>query len=161
MGFELATLVVIDTDWTGSCKSNYHAIMTEMSTKKKRVHNISNRRKCKLKYYHIQQELQISNSKSQKATHLSGNLVMAWVLLFFHHHFSAICMSSTRFTTWSPQPLKLYCKWRSIYPIFLTTGTVSVSCIYIYINTWMYCKIDNIILHIKNDCKFAMMCFIF
>jgi len=25
-GFELTTLVVIDIDWTGSCKSNYHAI---------------------------------------------------------------------------------------------------------------------------------------
>jgi hypothetical protein len=27
-GFELTTLVVIGTDCTGSCKSNYHAIMT-------------------------------------------------------------------------------------------------------------------------------------
>jgi hypothetical protein len=26
-GFELTTLVVIDTDYTGSCKSNYHTIM--------------------------------------------------------------------------------------------------------------------------------------
>ena len=26
MGFELATLVVIGTDYTGSCKSNYHTI---------------------------------------------------------------------------------------------------------------------------------------
>jgi len=25
MGFELATLVVIGTDYTGSCKSNYHS----------------------------------------------------------------------------------------------------------------------------------------
>ena len=28
MGFELKTLVVIGTDCTGSCKSNYHTIMT-------------------------------------------------------------------------------------------------------------------------------------
>ena len=28
MGFELKTLVVIGTDCTGSCKSNYHMIMT-------------------------------------------------------------------------------------------------------------------------------------
>jgi hypothetical protein len=27
-GFELTTLVVIGTDYTGSCKSNYHTIMT-------------------------------------------------------------------------------------------------------------------------------------
>jgi hypothetical protein len=27
-GFELTTLVVIGTDWTGSCKSNYHMITT-------------------------------------------------------------------------------------------------------------------------------------
>jgi len=27
MGFELTTLVVIGTDCTGSCKSNYHTIM--------------------------------------------------------------------------------------------------------------------------------------
>jgi hypothetical protein len=27
-GFELTTLVVIDTDCTGSCKSNYHTITT-------------------------------------------------------------------------------------------------------------------------------------
>jgi hypothetical protein len=27
-GFKLTTLVVIDTDFTGSCKSNYHTIMT-------------------------------------------------------------------------------------------------------------------------------------
>jgi hypothetical protein len=27
-GFELTTLVVIGTDYTGSCKSNYHAITT-------------------------------------------------------------------------------------------------------------------------------------
>jgi hypothetical protein len=27
-GFELATLVVIGTDYTGSCKSNYHTITT-------------------------------------------------------------------------------------------------------------------------------------
>ena len=29
-GFELTTLVVIDTDCIGSCKSNYHTIMTTM-----------------------------------------------------------------------------------------------------------------------------------
>ena len=28
MVFEFTTLVVIDTDCTGSCKSNYHTIMT-------------------------------------------------------------------------------------------------------------------------------------
>jgi hypothetical protein len=28
MGFELTTLVVIDTDCTSSCKSNYHTITT-------------------------------------------------------------------------------------------------------------------------------------
>ena len=27
-GFELTTLAVIDTDYTGSCKSNYYTIMT-------------------------------------------------------------------------------------------------------------------------------------
>ena len=27
-GFELITFVVIDTDYIGSCKSNYHAITT-------------------------------------------------------------------------------------------------------------------------------------
>jgi hypothetical protein len=31
MGFELTTLVVIGTDCTGSCKSNYHTIMTMMA----------------------------------------------------------------------------------------------------------------------------------
>ena len=31
MGFKLTTLVVIDTDCTGSCKSNYHMIMTTMA----------------------------------------------------------------------------------------------------------------------------------
>jgi len=29
--FELRTLVVIGTDCTGSCKSNYHSIMTTMA----------------------------------------------------------------------------------------------------------------------------------
>jgi hypothetical protein len=29
-GFELTALVVIDTDCTGSCKSNYHMIMTTL-----------------------------------------------------------------------------------------------------------------------------------
>jgi hypothetical protein len=29
-GFELTTLVVIDTDCTGSCKSNYHTITTNI-----------------------------------------------------------------------------------------------------------------------------------
>jgi len=28
MGFKLTTLVVIDTDYTGSCKFNYHTITT-------------------------------------------------------------------------------------------------------------------------------------
>jgi hypothetical protein len=28
MGFELTTLVLIGTDYIGSCKSNYHTIMT-------------------------------------------------------------------------------------------------------------------------------------
>ena len=32
MVFELTTLVVIDTDCTGSCKSNYHTIMTTTSS---------------------------------------------------------------------------------------------------------------------------------
>jgi hypothetical protein len=31
VGFELATLVVIGTDYIGSCKSNYHNIMTMMA----------------------------------------------------------------------------------------------------------------------------------
>ena len=31
--FELTTLVVIGTDCTGSCKSNYHMIMTTMASK--------------------------------------------------------------------------------------------------------------------------------
>jgi hypothetical protein len=30
-GFELITLMVIDTDWKGSCKSNYQAITTTMA----------------------------------------------------------------------------------------------------------------------------------
>ena len=30
-GFKLSTLVVIGTDCTGSCKSNYHTIMTMMA----------------------------------------------------------------------------------------------------------------------------------
>jgi hypothetical protein len=30
-GFELMTLVVIGTDYTGSCKSNYHTITTTMT----------------------------------------------------------------------------------------------------------------------------------
>ena len=30
-GFELATLVVMDTDCIGSCKSNYHTITTMMT----------------------------------------------------------------------------------------------------------------------------------
>jgi hypothetical protein len=30
-GFELAMLVVIETDCTGCCKSNYHKIMTRMA----------------------------------------------------------------------------------------------------------------------------------
>ena len=43
MVFELTTLVVIDTDCTGSCKSNYHTIMTTTAslyvmTMKKRSH---------------------------------------------------------------------------------------------------------------------------
>jgi hypothetical protein len=33
VGFELITLVVIGTDCTGSCKSNYHAITTTTATK--------------------------------------------------------------------------------------------------------------------------------
>jgi len=32
MGFELTTLVVIGTDCTGSCKSNYHTIMITTMT---------------------------------------------------------------------------------------------------------------------------------
>jgi hypothetical protein len=31
MVFELTTLVVIDTDYTGSCKSSYHTITTMMA----------------------------------------------------------------------------------------------------------------------------------
>ena len=31
VGFELTTLVVIGTDWIGSCKSNYHTIKTTTS----------------------------------------------------------------------------------------------------------------------------------
>ena len=31
MGFELTTLVVIGTDCTSSCKSNYHTITTTMA----------------------------------------------------------------------------------------------------------------------------------
>jgi len=31
IGFELTTLMVIDTDCTGSCKSNYHTITTRMA----------------------------------------------------------------------------------------------------------------------------------
>ena len=31
MGFELTTLVVIGTDYIGSCKSNYHTITTTMA----------------------------------------------------------------------------------------------------------------------------------
>ena len=30
-GFELTTLVMIGIDYTGSCKSNYHTIMTMMA----------------------------------------------------------------------------------------------------------------------------------
>jgi hypothetical protein len=37
MGFELTTLVVIGTDCTGSCKSNYHMITT-MTTPNKYLH---------------------------------------------------------------------------------------------------------------------------
>jgi hypothetical protein len=33
MGFELTTLVVIGTDCRGSCKSNYHMIMTTKAHK--------------------------------------------------------------------------------------------------------------------------------
>ena len=36
-GFKLATLVVIDTDCTGSCKSNYHTITTTFI-----INNITN-----------------------------------------------------------------------------------------------------------------------
>jgi hypothetical protein len=32
VGFELTTLMVIDTDYTGSCKSTYHTIMTTATT---------------------------------------------------------------------------------------------------------------------------------
>ena len=32
MGFELATLVMIGTDYIGSCKSNYHAIRIKTTT---------------------------------------------------------------------------------------------------------------------------------
>jgi hypothetical protein len=32
-GFELITLVLIGTDYIGSCKSNYHMIMTTMAPK--------------------------------------------------------------------------------------------------------------------------------
>ena len=34
-GFELTTLVVIGTDYTGSCKSNYHTITTSTAPNKK------------------------------------------------------------------------------------------------------------------------------
>jgi hypothetical protein len=37
VGFELATLVVIDTDCTGSCKSNYHTITTTTELYLRRV----------------------------------------------------------------------------------------------------------------------------
>ena len=36
MGFKLTTLVMIDTDCTGSCKSNYHTITTMAINKEKR-----------------------------------------------------------------------------------------------------------------------------
>ena len=37
-GFELTTLVVIGTDYTGSCKSNYHTITTTMALIKYKIH---------------------------------------------------------------------------------------------------------------------------
>jgi hypothetical protein len=36
-GFELTTFVVIKTDYTGSCKSNYHTITTTMAPTRVRV----------------------------------------------------------------------------------------------------------------------------
>ena len=40
-GFEFATLVVIDTDRTGSCKSNYHTITTTMASDLKSNYHIN------------------------------------------------------------------------------------------------------------------------
>jgi hypothetical protein len=36
-GFELTTLVVIGTNYTGSCKSNYHTITTRTAPKHDRI----------------------------------------------------------------------------------------------------------------------------
>jgi hypothetical protein len=42
-GFELASLVVIDTDCTGSCKPNYHTITKTTAPNDKEINNYWNR----------------------------------------------------------------------------------------------------------------------
>jgi hypothetical protein len=56
MGFELTTLVVIGTDCTGSCKSNYHAIMTAPYIIRPRKINI-----LSLRLAHVYFESRITN----------------------------------------------------------------------------------------------------
>ena len=48
MGFELPTLVVIDTDCIGSCKSNYHPITTTMAPPSKKGKFTTRMRKEKI-----------------------------------------------------------------------------------------------------------------
>ena len=46
-GFELTTLVVIGTDCTGSCKSNYHTIKTAPLRRKLQMNRIDMKSDCK------------------------------------------------------------------------------------------------------------------
>jgi hypothetical protein len=50
-GFELTTLVVIGTDCTGSCKSNYHTINTTTATHKRLWHSLYWHSKKKWRFF--------------------------------------------------------------------------------------------------------------
>jgi hypothetical protein len=47
MGFEFTTLVVIGTDCTGSCKSNYNTIMTTMAPFLARLYEVQEASLCR------------------------------------------------------------------------------------------------------------------
>jgi hypothetical protein len=52
-GFELTTLVVIGTDCTGSCKSNYHTINTTTATHKRLWHSLYWHSKKKWRFFFV------------------------------------------------------------------------------------------------------------
>jgi hypothetical protein len=81
-GFELTILVVIGTDCTGSCKSNYHTIMTMTAPSKRFTSSI-----C---FEHIFQKVHISNLCSITRQNLITKYYCSYRLIHKHAKFHTI-----------------------------------------------------------------------